>query len=160
MSQVASIKVTESSRARPSPALPSVYPIEFERHDDARDDTPFPPSDSNRKKKKHGRGDDDGSDEDRDDDDEHHRGKHENGDLIRAKLLKAALKRREDEIENLERAYDEVLEGKRPFDPPKGYGYHALRAWTHSLDQHSYRDRLEKAIENAEECLEKLEELL
>ena len=95
MSQVPSIKVTEFVRTASNPTLTP------ER--DTGDQILFPPSHLNKKKKKkHGRDGDDDDDEDRDDDDDgEHRRRRENGDLIRAKLLKAALKRSQDEIEAL-----------------------------------------------------------
>jgi len=103
------------------------------------------------KKKRHGP--DDGQDED---------GGCERdlGAVIRAKLLKAAVKRREAELNDLQEVYGEVCEGKRPLDPPKGHGYQAIRAWVHSQDQHSFCERLEKAIEKTERSLEALEERL
>jgi hypothetical protein len=105
--------------------------------------------DKNKKKKNPDHGDEDG---DGDGD--------ELGHVIRAKLLKLAVKRREEELKDLHEAYGEVLENKKPFDPPKGHGYRVLQAWVHSQDLYSYRDRLEKAIEKTEQSLMELEKRL
>lgn len=142
--------LTEHKRLTSTLCPPSVLPA---RDASEKEWTPPAYSDKNKKKKNPDHGEDD------DDKDEDEDGR-ELGHVIRAKLLKAAVKRLEEELKDLHEAYGEVLENKKPFDPPKGYGYRVLQAWVHSQDLYSYRDRLEKAIEKTEQSLTVLEKRL
>ncbi len=78
----------------------------------------------------------------------------------RITLLEQAFKRRADELKNLQDAFSESLDGKRPLDPPTQFGTAVQRAWLHSVDPHDYRDLLEQEIDRAQISLVKLEEKL
>lgn len=95
-----------------------------------------------------------------DDDDDHNDHDHDCKGGRRIKLLEHALKRRADELKNLQQAFTESLDGKRPLDPPTQFGTAVQRAWLHSADPHDYRDQLEQQIDRAEMGLAKLEEKL
>ncbi|KAF9941254.1 hypothetical protein BGZ67_005489 [Mortierella alpina] len=107
---------------------------------------------------------DDESHRDRDHDHDHdHDQEHDDGNKASASgrritLVENALKRRADELKNLQQAFTESLEGKRPLEPPIQFGTAVQRAWLHSVDPHDYRDQLEKQIDQAEMSLATLEE--
>ncbi|KAG0248742.1 hypothetical protein BGZ95_007873, partial [Linnemannia exigua] len=84
--------------------------------------------------------------------------KHRHGDGDRDSMLEAALNRRLDDLEDLRKAFESMLEGKKPFDPPVDHGTAVQRAWLHSADPYDYRERLECLIDRAEAALAKLEE--
>ncbi|KAF9281381.1 hypothetical protein BGZ68_006671 [Mortierella alpina] len=75
-------------------------------------------------KKHHGDSDDDDND-------------HDSKGGRRIKLLEHALKRRADELKNLQQAFTESLDGKRPLDPPTQSGprFNELGfiRWTHMI---------------------------
>ncbi|KAF9958747.1 hypothetical protein BGZ70_009086 [Mortierella alpina] len=103
---------------------------------------------------------DDLDDPDHDRDDDHNHDGHHKGGGRRIALIENAFKRRVDELKNLQQAFTEALDGKRPLDPPIQFGTAVQRAWLHSVDPHDYRDQLEKQIDQAERSLAKLEETL
>ncbi|KAG0371068.1 hypothetical protein BGZ54_000986, partial [Gamsiella multidivaricata] len=78
----------------------------------------------------------------------------------RNKLLECALARRYEELESLNQAFEDAIQGKKPLDPPTHYSTSVQRAWLNSVDPHDYRARLEQLIDQAEIRLEKLEERL
>ena len=97
---------------------------------------------------------------DDDDDNNDNDNDHDSKPGHRIVLLEQAFKRRAEELTNLQQAFTESLEGKRPLDPPTQFGTAVQRAWLHSADAHDYRDQLELQIDRAEALLEKLEEKL
>ncbi|CAO3574637.1 unnamed protein product [Mortierella alpina] len=99
-------------------------------------------------------------DHDHDHDHEPNQGGHQKGGGRRIALIENAIKRRVDELKNLQQAFMESLDGKRPLDPPIQFSTVVQRAWLHSVDPHDYRDQLEKQIDQAEMSLAKLEEAL
>ncbi|KAF9100784.1 hypothetical protein BGX29_006252, partial [Mortierella sp. GBA35] len=84
--------------------------------------------------------------------------RHRDGD--RDSMLEAALNRRLDDLEDLRKAFESMLEGKKPLEPPVDHGTAVQRAWLHSADPYDYRERLECLIDRAEAALVKLEERL
>jgi len=86
--------------------------------------------------------------------------KRRHGDASRDSMLESALNRRLEDLEDLKKAFESMLEGKKPFDPPVEHGTAVQRAWLHSADPYDYRERLECLIDRAEAALAKLEERL
>lgn len=82
--------------------------------------------------------------------------RHKDGD--RDSLLEAALNHRLENFNDLNKAIEVMLEGKRrPFDLPVDHGTADQRAWFHSTDLYDYGTRLECLIDRAEAVFGKLE---